>query len=59
MQREGAPMYGIGWLVDGAEWCSALFFSVLPRSLETCDYMLAMFASTVAGLRLAGLFQGM
>ena len=58
-QREGAPMYGTGWLVNGAEWCSKLFFSVLPRSLIKCAFMLAMFSSTVAGLRLAGLFKGM
>ena len=59
VQREGVPMYGIGWLVNGAERCSALFFSLLPKSSKICYFMLAMFASTVAGVRLAGLFQGM
>ena len=60
VQREGVPMYGIGWLVNGAERCSALFFSLLSTtSSEICAFLLAMFASTVAGSRLAGLFQGM
>ena len=60
VQREGSPMYGIGWLVNGAEQCSGLFFSLFSTtSSDICAFLLAMFASTVAGSRLAGLFQGM
>lgn len=60
VQREGSPMYGIGWLVNGAEQCSGLFFSLFSTtSSDICAFLLAMFASTVAGSRLAGLFQAL